>query len=182
MDADGSQRRFAAKRTVEQCIALSVSWMLQNNYLDLCVGLKRNHFFAWSNYCNEMPYTLAAELERVSISELRLYLRNTTQVVQLQPTDCNFGGVRWWFACPACERRCAKLYLRPSSAFQCRTCHDLTYQSCIEGKSRNAFLAAFAARHGWNSVLVKIALTHDTINRNKWRRKRDRRASYKGRG
>ncbi|HEV7266420.1 MAG TPA: hypothetical protein VGN83_16090 [Falsiroseomonas sp.] len=33
------------------------------------------------------------------------------QTVRLDPTPCRFGGVRWWWICPATGRRCAKLYL-----------------------------------------------------------------------
>jgi hypothetical protein len=51
-------------------------------------------------------------------------------------TKCNFGGVRYWFLCPACNRRIGKLYAplyvplyAPSGAgdFKCRHCHNLTY-------------------------------------------------------
>lgn len=31
--------------------------------------------------------------------------------VRLIATPCRFGGVRWWWLCPATGRRCAKLYL-----------------------------------------------------------------------
>jgi hypothetical protein len=33
------------------------------------------------------------------------------QTVELVATPCPFGGVRWWWICPATGRRCAKLYL-----------------------------------------------------------------------
>lgn len=41
------------------------------------------------------------------------------------------GGVRRFFACPACERYCRQLYapLR-GDPFLCRLCHALTYASC----------------------------------------------------
>jgi hypothetical protein len=38
-----------------------------------------------------------------------------------------FGGVRTHFLCPACDRRCDLLYLRPNLA--CRVCHRLAYVS-----------------------------------------------------
>src|ERR1700730_8364230 len=38
-----------------------------------------------------------------------------------------FGGVRTHFLCPACNRRCDLLYLRPNLA--CRVCHRLAYVS-----------------------------------------------------
>jgi hypothetical protein len=33
------------------------------------------------------------------------------QFVNLETTPCRFGGVRWWWVCPATGRRCAALYL-----------------------------------------------------------------------
>lgn len=33
------------------------------------------------------------------------------QTVSLETTPCRFGGVRWWWVCPATGRRCATLYL-----------------------------------------------------------------------
>jgi hypothetical protein len=54
----------------------------------------------------------------------------------LSATRCHFGGIRYWFLCPAsrdgrpCGRRCRVLY-RPFGAncFACRLCHGLTYES-----------------------------------------------------
>ena len=59
--------------------------------------------------------------------------------IGLAGTVCNFGGLRYWFLCPAvkngvyCGNRVTKLYL-PSGGkvFGCRQCYDLTYQSCQE--------------------------------------------------
>jgi len=57
--------------------------------------------------------------------------------VGIERMACRFGGVRYWFLCPAvkdgvyCGNRVTKLFL-PSggSVFGCRQCYDLTYQSC----------------------------------------------------
>ena len=50
--------------------------------------------------------------------------------VSLVTTPCNFGGVRYWFACPSCGRRVAVLYLAPGDVyFRCRHCNNLTYDS-----------------------------------------------------
>ena len=50
--------------------------------------------------------------------------------VSLTTTPCNFGGVRYWFACPSCCRRVVILYLAPGSVrFMCRHCNNLSYRS-----------------------------------------------------
>jgi len=51
-------------------------------------------------------------------------------IVELDKTLPHFGGVRYWFICPSCKRRVAKLYVPfRHDRFLCRRCHDLTYQS-----------------------------------------------------
>ncbi len=50
--------------------------------------------------------------------------------VSLVTTPCNFGGIRYWFACPLCSRRVGGLYLVLGDAyFVCRGCNNLTYRS-----------------------------------------------------
>ncbi|MDQ9168995.1 hypothetical protein Q8A64_01090 [Oxalobacteraceae bacterium R-40] len=48
--------------------------------------------------------------------------------VHLEWTDCNLGGQRVWFRCPAqgCKRRAAILF--GGSVFACRHCHKLVYR------------------------------------------------------
>lgn len=49
------------------------------------------------------------------------------QRVKLTTTPCNYGGKRWWFICPSCERRCAKLYW--GNTWACQQCLNLKYYS-----------------------------------------------------
>jgi len=55
--------------------------------------------------------------------------------VPIITTKCHFGGVRYWFKCPAigCNRRVAKLY-QGQDIFACRHCYKITYQSSNEPK------------------------------------------------
>ena len=55
---------------------------------------------------------------------------NLDYPVRLQTTSCHYGGVRYWFACPAvgCGRRVAVLYLG-GKYFACRHCYRLSYRS-----------------------------------------------------
>ena len=48
--------------------------------------------------------------------------------VDVVKTSCNFGGVRYWFKCPFCLQRIAKLYCK-NFMFLCRECHSLNYDS-----------------------------------------------------
>ncbi len=50
--------------------------------------------------------------------------------ISLVTTQCHFGGVRYWFACPTCSSRVGGLYLAPRERhFKCRHCNNLTYRS-----------------------------------------------------
>ena len=49
--------------------------------------------------------------------------------VYLTTTIPHYGGVRWWFLCPAkgCGKRVGNIY--GGKIFACRTCHNLAYES-----------------------------------------------------
>ena len=52
------------------------------------------------------------------------------QRVALEAAPCRFGGVRWWWICPATGRRAAKLYLPGGgSRFLSRQAYGLAYAS-----------------------------------------------------
>ncbi len=70
------------------------------------------------------------------------------QRVGLESTPANLGGVRWWWLCPYCPRRCRKLYLPPrSNFFACRICHDLSYESAQSSRASYYELFKSSARH-----------------------------------
>lgn len=46
-------------------------------------------------------------------------------IVRVTTTTPHFGGVRYWWLCPHCNRRVRILY--GIDRFLCRHCHDLTY-------------------------------------------------------
>src|SRR6266404_5235967 len=48
--------------------------------------------------------------------------------VELTWTPCNFGGMRPWYLCPQCGRRCGYLY-RSESEYVCRICLGLGHRS-----------------------------------------------------
>jgi hypothetical protein len=71
--------------------------------------------------------------------------------VRLEWTDCNFGGRRPWFLCPApgCGRRVAVLY--GGTIFACRHCHKLAYACQREPDDDRAMRRADTIRRrlGW---------------------------------
>jgi hypothetical protein len=95
-----------------------------------------------------------------------------SQLIHLQTTRPNFGGVRWWFTCPLerngrpCNRRSGKLYLPPrADLFGCRICYDLTYRSVQTHDKRVDFymkhpeiLLAHGERGKMNTAIMNAAL------------------------
>ena len=49
--------------------------------------------------------------------------------IVLTQTKTNYGGIRYWFSCPKCQKRASVLYEDPFSlALQCRVCTGLKYK------------------------------------------------------
>jgi len=90
------------------------------------------------------------------------------EVVRLQTTQPNFGGVRWWFSCTRmlegekCVRRVGKLYRPPGGRyFACRHCLDPTYESCQKSHRYDGLLALVAGEASGESFeAVKRAFSY----------------------
>ena len=60
--------------------------------------------------------------------------------VELTTTKLHFGGTRYWFKCPICNKRVGVLFVHPlNQSIGCRTCLNLDYRKrrykgMIEGK------------------------------------------------
>lgn len=48
--------------------------------------------------------------------------------IEIDSTECHYGGERHWFLCPSCETRRGKLYFNQEE-LECRECADLNYSS-----------------------------------------------------
>lgn len=106
------------------------------------VGIFRNganHSGVWEWRDAETGEVRCAVAYRVDASSdsrsaaLRYRLVSTNETlaynVPLLTTRPNYGGVKWWFGCPACRRRVRKLYLPPGHKyFVCRRCYRLAYE------------------------------------------------------
>ena len=78
--------------------------------------------------------------------------------VLLEWTDCNFGGGRAWFHCPArgCGRRVALLYIGGAGIFACRHCYQLAYACQRETADDRAARRADTIRRrlGWHAGIL----------------------------
>jgi hypothetical protein len=63
---------------------------------------------------------------------LRVTYRKRKDIPYVIPIDrqpCNYGGFRYFFKCPFCQKRMRKLYLVQQSMFLCRKCINAAYYS-----------------------------------------------------
>lgn len=113
-------------------------------------------------------------------NEIILDLCSTNQKITLSSTPMRFGGIRWYFHCPTCQRRAAKLYKPAGAGFPCRLCHNLTYWSCNKRCRSNRHMLGVGAEMGIDAAEMRAMLRKDRKARSTWRRKQDRRPDYKG--
>lgn len=77
--------------------------------------------------------------------------------VKLQASSCHYGGIRYWFTCPAigCGRRVAILYAG-GKYYACRHCYQLAYQSQREDKGDRGHRGANKIRQklGWQTGIA----------------------------
>ena len=77
--------------------------------------------------------------------------------ITLEWTDCQFGGKRAWFLCPAdgCRQRVALLHLGNSGIFACRSCYGLGYasQRMTTGDRAKARADKIRSKLGWQGSI-----------------------------
>lgn len=61
-------------------------------------------------------------------NQLAIKWGGSEQTIRLISTPCNYGGVRWWFSCPCCNRRAAVLFIM-GVVLRCATCSRMSYKS-----------------------------------------------------
>jgi len=61
--------------------------------------------------------------------------------VSLTTSQTGFGGIRYWFSCPSCDRRVGVLFVHPiTQAIGCRLCLGLEYRKRrYKGMIENSF-------------------------------------------
>lgn len=87
-------------------------------------GDKKNSVGIYSNVSAEESYVILS----YSMSATNGERRSLSYPVRLVTSSCNYGSLRYWFACPQCGRRVGVLYLG-GERFLCRHCYNLSYSS-----------------------------------------------------
>ena len=142
------------KNTVEECYDVSIAWLKKHDYFGgICSG-GITWTNRWSGYVSSIGLTVCTLGDRPHVrfqyTNTRRSTGEKTEIdykVPLVTTPCHFGGVRWWFICPAtkngvrCGRRVGKLYCPQGGMYYaCRHCHDLSYDSRNDSPSNRITL------------------------------------------
>ena len=93
-----------------------------------------------------------------AVTSLAMQAQAVSYNVELFSTRPYFGGIRWWFICPNpdCNSMVAKLYQPPgANYFLCRTCQNLTYQSCRDSGKSDPLYEQIASNTGLEIRQVK---------------------------
>jgi len=77
--------------------------------------------------------------------------RDVTLTVTATPQP--FGGVRYWWRCPACQRRCRVLIaIEPTTTIACRVCHEARYLIDYPARDRRRRFVAYVHTLGTGDV------------------------------
>jgi len=138
MGGYGSSRwnEHTPKRTVESGLTLNVTRLIgriiPRKYVTMGGGYRTK--IVWRKNGTEIAW-ISCELRHANGTPwlvLSYSVGNQPQlyIVGLLSTPCQFGGQRWYFACPVCGRRAGCIFLPPGEqVFACKRCHRLTYAS-----------------------------------------------------
>ena len=133
------------KSTLNGLLFIDMTSLKKFGYLD---GYKTGSL-SWNNYFDSKP-SIGIEVDVYSDDKYAMLRYKVTDdwddevksfryKVSIVETQCNYGGVRYWFLCPLrkngqyCGKRVRKLYKR-GNYFGCRKCLELAYQSQNEHK------------------------------------------------
>lgn len=121
----GGHTHGRARLPVESCHSLSAwGWF--------------THAQMWTNAEDDLEFSWDGD-DKCAVIRFTRNGRACVQEIALETTPCHYGGVRFWFKCPACLRRVGKVYLPCTmyldysrawrvEKFLCRHCWGLTYE------------------------------------------------------
>jgi hypothetical protein len=85
-----------------------------------------------TNQCQEIRVADFVKRAKQELKEalLQSIIESEGYQILLNKSKTGFGGVRYWFSCPSCQRRSGVLYRHPvSEVLGCRACLGLDYHS-----------------------------------------------------
>lgn len=75
------------------------------------------------------PLDIKATLDQNHLTVTYRNRKNSTYIIPIDKLSCNYGGFKYFFRCPLCQKRMRLLYFAEKSIFLCRKCLNLSYES-----------------------------------------------------
>jgi hypothetical protein len=140
----GSGRQYGGSRylATERCYGLDLAALRRVGY----VVPGREASGAWRWYTGDNPepsgeVEVAIDLRNLDDPAFRITYKVGDEPLEIRgclvTSTPQYGGVRYWFACPRCGMRRRVLYAYPQLGrhrFACRRCHGLRYYSHRESR------------------------------------------------
>lgn len=81
-------------------------------------GVKENSIVGFT----VQPLQVRAEAHPSHLKITYRNRKNHSYTISIEKLPCNYGGLRFFFKCPLCQKRMRFLYLGQQSVFLCRQC------------------------------------------------------------
>lgn len=149
----GSWYRWNSKTVVEDGLTLDLCRLIRNKLV--APGFHVSNSVIWTKVSNgEKVASIGCESNLMNPDTAWVRLHYTTNGkpmdyrVNLTTTNPHYGGLRWWFICPANGSRVAKLYSpNGGDIFASRKAYNLAYQSQHETTMFRHLTTAQDIRH-----------------------------------
>ncbi|MEB4591981.1 hypothetical protein VSS37_13390 [Candidatus Thiothrix sp. Deng01] len=85
--------------------------------------------------------------------------------LQVTATQCNYGGLRYWWQCPKCGRRVGVLYSLPwLKSWACRHCHGAVHESSQTGRYKRELNKAMNLLFKYSRKPLAVLLPFDFLD------------------
>ncbi|MGK0272953.1 MAG: hypothetical protein ACI88H_003629 [Cocleimonas sp.] len=174
----GRQFNYSTRSYTDDYLDLDIRTLNQRGWLDKTtsqnLSWKRNgkeigsvQFLVWTRvqFPNKKPSIRLQYKSRTNGGDWQ----EMDYEIELETTKCNFGGERYWFKCPECNKRACALY--GGTIFKCRTCHGLIHRSRNESALERATRAFNKQKNLLNpNASLSIYDSVEWIEKPKWMR------------
>lgn len=117
-------------------VAFSMEWAI-TTHTNFVQTKEHRHGMAALYSPGDNPTIMLSWQAKTTLPTGEEKLSTHRQLIHLVTTPCNYGGVRWWFSCPSCNRRARVLYFNTKpkaqeleqAAIECRECLEIHYAS-----------------------------------------------------
>jgi len=124
MDGRGRYHRWDKRTTTGELLAFDVKNLAKDGNL----ARYKAGLWQWT-WTNGRESSIGYEVKPGQ--GVRLHYKSNSKpfdyLVSVVTTPCHFGGVRYWWLCPQCSRRCRILY--GGAVFVCRRCSGAYYET-----------------------------------------------------